>query len=122
MGRGLAEPATRRHALACTAAMLVAYVGAVHEVVGAKLYPTGPAELGGPLAWHATGGLGIAAGLLLVAGTLGLLRVPVVPLAAAASAAGIFFVVWDAVLHGGFHFFAFTVAAAGAAVAALGRP
>ena len=76
----LQEPISVRRALACGAATLVAYVGVVHEVVGSTLYPQGPAALGGPLGWHALGISGIAAGLALAAGVLGLARVPVLTL------------------------------------------
>jgi hypothetical protein len=80
-GRRAAAAATpeRARLLAFAAATLVAYVGIAHEVVGTRLYPDGPALLGGPLGWHAVGIAGIVAGALLIAGTLGVLTVPLVP-------------------------------------------
>ncbi len=102
--------------LAFAAATLVAYVGIAHEVVGTRLYPDGPAMLGGPVGWHAVGIAGIAAGALLIAGTLGLVSVPLVPCALAIAAIGGLFTAWDAA-NGGFHFFALTLVIAGSVLA-----
>jgi uncharacterized membrane protein len=113
--------AWRRRALATAGAVLVAHVGLVHEVVGAKLYPDGPAFFGGALGWNAAGVLGIALGIAMAAGALEFAAVPLVPLATVAIAAGAVCVVGEALQHGGFHFFAATLVAAGALVAAAGR-
>lgn len=110
-----------RTALAWTGAVLIAYVGLVHEVVGARLYPDGPALSGGPVPWHALGLAGIATGLALVADLLGALRVPRRVLAAAAGVAGAGAAVVDALVHGGFHFFAATLVVA-ALMVVLGTP
>jgi len=121
--RGVASPARaveRERLLAFAAATLVAYVGLAHEVVGARLYPDGPAALGGPLGWHAVGLAGIAAGALLIAGTLGLLAVPLVPCALAIAGIGGLFAAWDA-MRGGFHFFALTLVIAGIVLARAAR-
>jgi uncharacterized membrane protein len=117
----LTEPVSRRRALACAGAMLLGYVGLVHEVVGSTLYPDGPALFGGPLGWHIAGLSLVTLGLLLVIGTLGVVRVPVVPLAAFAGMFGGLVVVGEAVVHHGFHFFAFTMALAGALVVVAAR-
>ncbi len=117
----LTEPVSRRRALACAGAMLLGYVGLVHEVVGATLYPDGPASFGGPLGWHVAGLSLVALGMLLVAGTLGVARVPVVPLAAIAGVAGALVTLGEAVVHHGFHFFAFTMALAGALIVVAAR-
>ena len=115
-------PLSPRAAASCAAATLVAYVGVVHEVVGAQLYPDGPAQFGGPLGWHAVGVMGIAAGLLLVAGVLHVLPIPIAALAALIGAMGGIVFVGEALLHGGFHFFAFTLlVACGTLVAAERR-
>ena len=106
--------------LAFAAATLVAYVGIAHEVVGTRLYPDGPALLGGPLGWHAVGIAGIVAGALLIAGTLGVLTVPLVPSALSIAVIGGLFVAWDA-LNGGFHFFAMTLVIAGSVLALAAR-
>jgi hypothetical protein len=103
------EPISVRGALACGAATLVAYVGVVHEVVGSTLYPQGPSVLGGPLGWHALGVSGIAAGLLLAAGVLGVAPVPIRTLAAAVAVCGAVIFVAAALVFGGFHFFALTL-------------
>jgi hypothetical protein len=63
-------------ALASAGAILIAYVGVVHEVVGSRFYPDGPASFGGPLGWHAAGLAAIAAGVLLLLAALGRARVP----------------------------------------------
>jgi hypothetical protein len=111
----------RRPALAAVGSALLAYVGVVHEVVGPRLYPDGPARFGGPLPWHAAGLLLVVLGLLMLSATLGLVRAPVVSLGAVLGAVGAVFVALQAGLDGGFHFFAFTMLVAGALVAATGR-
>jgi uncharacterized membrane protein len=116
-----AVPASdRERLLASAAATLVLWVGLAHEVVGPRLYPDGPAALGGPLGWHAVGCAGIALGALLVAGTLGLVSVPLVPFALAIAGIGAGFVAWDAA-NGGFHFFALTLVVAGGVLAHAAR-
>ena len=102
--------------LAFAAATMIAYVGVVHEVVGTRLYPDGPALLGGPLGWHAVGIGGIAVGVLLILGTLGVITVPLAPVALAIAGVGAGFVAWDAT-RGGLHFFALTLAIAGVVLA-----
>jgi hypothetical protein len=108
---------SRARAFALAGAVLVAHVGLAHEVVGARLYPDGPALLGGPIPWHALGLCGVAAGVLMACATLGLVAVPLAPLGIGMSIIGALFVVMDAVVHHGFHFFAFTVVVAGVLVA-----
>jgi uncharacterized membrane protein len=107
---------SRRRALAAAGATLLAYIGLVHEAVGTRLYPDGPAVFGGPFLWHAAGLSLLAMGILALAGVLGMLRVPVVLFAVVAIVAGAAGVAGDAWLHGGFHFFAFTMIVAGALV------
>jgi len=121
--RGRAAPTlvSRRQALAFAGATLLAYVGIVHEAVGSTLYPYGPAAFGGPLGWHAAGLSLVAAGVLIGAGTLGLLRLPVAPMAALLSLVGGAFVAAQALGHGDFHFFAFTMLVAGLLVALSAR-
>ena len=105
-------PLSLRCALSCGAATLVAYVGVVHEVVGATFYPDGPEAFGGPLGWHAAGVAAILTGLLLGAGVLRVLSVPVRPLAAAVGLIGAVVFAVD-LWHGSFHLFAFTLVVAG---------
>lgn len=107
-----------RNAVSFAAATLVAYVGIVHEVVGAKLYPAGPSDVGGPLVWHSLGIAGVAAGALLAAGTFRLIPIPTRPLAAVVGFLGGIIVVIEALTHGGFHFFAFTLVVAGGVLVA----
>src|SRR5581483_3735177 len=64
------SPVSRARAIACAGAVLLAYVGVVHEVVGTTLYPDGPAWFGGALGWHAAGAALIVLGLVTAAGTL----------------------------------------------------
>jgi uncharacterized membrane protein len=118
--RAAAGASDRERLLAFAAATLIAYVGIAHEVVGARLYPDGPALLGGPLGWHAVGIAGIAMGALLIAGTLGMASVPLVPCALAIAGIGAGFVAWDAA-NGGLHFFALTLVIAGSVLARSAR-
>ena len=113
-------PSDRERLLAFAAATMIAYVGVVHEVVGTRLYPEGPALLGGPIGWHAVGIGGIAVGVLLVLGTLGVVAVPLAPVALAIAGVGAAFVAWDAT-RGGLHFFALTAMIAGVVLARAAR-
>lgn len=107
-----------RNAVAAACSALILFVGVVHEVVGSKLYPEGPAEFGGSAGWHA-GGLSIGvAGAVLVASSLGLLRAPVRFIATVISIAGFAIAVPD-LLESHFHLFAATLAISGATVAIL---
>lgn len=105
--------AARYRALAACGAALIAFIGVCHEVVGDVLFPWGPAFVGGPLPWHGLGFFVIAAGSNVLAGTLGVVRFPVVPFALLAAVLGAFFVVMAAVLHGQFHLFALAASLAG---------
>lgn len=107
--------------LAASGAAIIAFIGVCHETVGATLFPWGPAFLGGPVGWHGTGLVAIAAGLALLGGTLRLFRFPVVGLALLASAIGVFFLVATAVLHGQFHVFALAATCAGLVTASCHR-
>src|SRR2546428_138725 len=78
---------SRRQAVACSGAVLVAHVGLAHEVVGTVVYPYGPGVFGGPVGWHAAGFSVVASGLLMAIGVPGFIRVPVVLLATGPSAA-----------------------------------
>jgi uncharacterized membrane protein len=115
-----AVPSDRERLLAFAAATMIAYVGVVHEVVGTRLYPDGPALLGGPLGWHAVGIAGIAVGVVLALGIVGLVAIPLTPIALAIAGIGAGFVAWDAA-NGGFHFFAFTLVIAGIVLAHAAR-
>ena len=114
-------PDSRRRAVAFCGSVLLAYVGVAHNVVGSTLYPDGPEMFGGSAGWYGAG-LGLTAiGLLMAAATLGILRAPVVPLAAAISLVGAVVFAGDAVQDEHFHFFAFTMVVAGAAIVMAGR-
>src|SRR5438094_178591 len=76
---------SRRQAVACSGAVLVAHVGLAHEVIGTVVYPYGPGVFGGPVGWHAAGRSAVASGLLVAVGVLGFIRVPAGLLATAAS-------------------------------------
>jgi hypothetical protein len=95
-------------ALASAGAILIAYVGVVHEVVGRKLYPDGPAWFGGLVGWHAAGVATIAAGGLLLLAALGRARVPWRAIAAAVGAISAVVALAEALQEHGFHLFAVT--------------
>jgi len=104
-------------ALASAGAVLVAYVGVVHEVVGTTLFPDGPAFFGGSVGWHAAGLAAIAAGGLLLLAALGWARVPWRAIAAAVGGGGACVALSDAWLERSFHLFATTLFIAALAVA-----
>ncbi len=107
------------NAVAAACSALIAFVGVVHEVVGSRLYPEGPAEFGGPVGWHLAGLGVVIAGAVLVASSLRLLHAPVRIIAAIISVAGFAIAVPDLVQTQHFHLFAATLAVSGAAVAIL---
>ena len=111
------ETISLRNAVASAFAMVVFYVGIIHEVVGSTLNPEGPADFGGVFWWHAAGALLIILGALLFVGTLGLLRFPVRTVALGISAAGCFLAVDEAIRYSRFHLFTTTLFLAGAAIA-----
>ena len=71
---------TTYRAFAVSGCVLVVFIGLCHEFIGSILFPWGPAFLGGPVGWHGLGVFGISAGLLMLAGTLHVVRVPVATL------------------------------------------
>lgn len=111
-----------RHAIASAWALVICFIGVVHEVVGSTLYPNGPAEFGGPLFWHLAGLALVVFGVLLFLGTLGFLRFPVRPVALAVCVAGLAIAGQEALQNHHFHLFAATLGLAGAAVFGLYRP
>jgi len=102
--------------LAACGAMLIAFIGVCHEVIGGLVFPWAPVMLG-PIGWHALGLSAIVLGSLTLAGTLKLIRFPVVPFALLAVTLGVAIGVLTAILHREFHMFAFAGAAAGAVTA-----
>ena len=107
--------------LSACGATLIAFIGFCHEVAGHIIFPWGPDFLGGPIGWHGTGLLAIVVGLLLVAGTLRVIKFPVVPVALVVVAVGIFFVGVAAFLYGDFHAFALAGSIAAATTAFFHR-
>ncbi len=111
------DPHTFHRSLAASGAALVVFIGLSHEFVGAALFPWAPAIFGGSVGWHAVGLAGIVAGLLLFAGTLHLVRVPVVTLSSVVAGLGALVTAYTAVVHSQFHFFAVALCLAGVLVA-----
>lgn len=105
--------------LASCGAFHVGFIGLAHEFIGAQLFPWAPQALG--ILWHPAGLSVVAMGMLLLAGTLRLIRYPVVPLALLAAAAGVVTVVLIELLHQQFHFLALTLATAGVLTAIFHR-
>lgn len=101
-------------------AFLIAFIGLVHEVAGPTLFPWAPAYFGFVL-WHAIGVVVITLGLLLLGGSLGLITVPMVPLALLTSTGALAAGILVAVTHQQFHFFALCVVIAGITIAVLQR-
>ena len=107
--------------LASCGAALIAFIGVCHESFGHIVFPWGPALLGGPIGWHALGIFAIASGLLVLGGTLRLIKFPVVPFSLVAVAIGIMLVIYTAVVHSQFHMPALAAALAGATTAFFHR-
>lgn len=107
--------------VASCGAVLIAFIGVIHEFAGHVLFPWGPDFLGDPVGWHAAGLFCIAAGVALLGGTLRIIYFPVIPLALFMAAGGAFFVGVAAVLHGQFHMFALVGFFAGIATAYFHR-
>jgi hypothetical protein len=107
--------------------VLIAFIGLSHELVGASLFPWGPAEFGGPIGWHLLGFAAMGIGLLLLLGTLDILPTPVIALSIFAAALGAVITGYTAVVHSQFQFLAFSFFLSAVVVAlcyrfAEGRP
>jgi type III secretory pathway component EscS len=107
--------------LASCGAILIAFIGVCHEYVGQIVFPWGPSTLGGAIGWHGLGIFSIVLGLLLLSGTLRLIRFPVIPWAIVASIISFVVGVFTAIMHQQFHMFAFAVTLAAAATAVFHR-
>ena len=107
--------------LASCGAALIAFIGVCHEFVGHIVFSWGPALLGGPIGWHGLGLFTFALGLLLLGGTLRLIRFPVVPLALVTVAISIALVAFTVVVHQQFHMFRFAAVVAGTSTAFFHR-
>jgi hypothetical protein len=110
-----------QNALAAALSLLTLFVGVVHEVVGATLYPDGPAQFGGAFFWHLAGLALVIAGAWLVLGSLGMLRAPVRLIAGLVAIVGVVVSAHDAIQLQQFHLFATTLAVSGAGVCVLYR-
>ncbi|MGE5502033.1 MAG: hypothetical protein ACM3W4_08925 [Ignavibacteriales bacterium] len=107
----------RNQALAASGTVIIAFIGVVHLVVGETIFPWAPAFVGGYLVWYAMGLACLAFGLALLAATLGLIRMPVVIPCVVLAVGAIGLTVLVEVIHGEFHFFAVSLAVAGAMTA-----
>ena len=107
--------------LASSGAVLITFIGICHEFVGHIVFPWGPATLGGVIGWHGLGIFIIVIGLLLLGGTLRIIRFPVIPWAIVASILGLIVSIFTAIVHYQFHMFAFAVALAAAAIVVFHR-
>jgi hypothetical protein len=111
----------RDQSLASCGAVLIAFIGVCHEFAGHIVFPWAPATLGGPVGWHGLGIFAVVVGLLLLGGTLRLIRFPVVPGSVAIAALGIAIGAFTAVAHHEFHMFAFAGVGAAATTARYHR-
>lgn len=64
--------------LAVSGGVLVTAIGVFNEVVGLQLYPWAATLIGGEAGFYVAGAVAIVVGILMVLGSLGLARVPVV--------------------------------------------
>ncbi len=116
-GDAMTDEQARHQALAASGAALITFIGVCHEVVGEALFPWGPAFMGGPAPWHAMGVLCALLGVLLLAGSLRLIRVRVVVFALLPVIPALAIAAYTALAYGRFHLFALTLAGAGALTA-----
>jgi hypothetical protein len=91
--------------LSVACAVLVAFIGLVHEVIGPTLYPWAPAWFG-LFIWHGMGVTIIVLGLICVVTLLGKLSAPVVPIAIILALGGFAAVGLMIYKEDNFHFFA----------------
>src|SRR5262245_24438477 len=101
-----------RKRIACCCAVLMSYIGLVHEVLAGRVFPAVVEDLGGAIPFHVIGLIAIAGGPLLILGVLRWPGVPIRFIAVCYLFAGLFFTTQERVLHGDFQFFAATVALA----------
>ena len=111
----------RYQALAACGATLIAYLGLVHELVGAQLFPWAPKLLQGPIGWHGAGIAMIVIGLSLLAGTLRLAKIPVVLLCALAGTFAFGISVIAPLVYHQFHFGSTTIVIAAITTAIFDR-
>jgi hypothetical protein len=105
------------HSFAVAGTVLMVFIGLCHEFVGATVFPWGPATFGGSLGWHALGLGGTLLALLLLAGVLGRIALPVVPLSLVFAALGTAISAYTAIAEREFHFFAVSLVIAAIVVA-----
>ncbi len=117
----MTDEQARYQAFAVSGAVIVAFIGLVHEFVGEALWPWAPALVGGYPIWYSMGAACVLAGLALLAATLGFLRFNVTLACAVLAAAAVGATVLVAVTHQVFHFFAVSLAVAAVATAYFHR-
>lgn len=113
----MTQEQARAQALAVSGAVVIAFIGMIHEVVGETIFPWAPAFVGGYVIWYAMGALCLAFGVGMMAATLGLARLPVVWPCIVIAVGSLALTVLVAVVKGEFHFFAVSLAVAGLATA-----
>ena len=106
--------------VAASFALLIAFHGILHEVIGPLLFPTLP-ETFGFLLWHGMGIAVLIIGALMFAGTLRLIRFPIVPAAIILGTLATGVIIYIEVTHQQFHFFALTLALSSATSAIFYR-
>lgn len=113
----MTDEQARHQALAVSGAVVIAFIGIVHIVVGETIFPWAPAFVGGYVIWYAMGALCLLFGLALTAATLGLIRLPVVWPCIVLAVGSLALTALVAIVHGEFHFFAVALAVAGVTTA-----
>lgn len=94
--------------LATAGPVVITANGLHHEFMGEIVFPWGPDFLGGPIGWHGFTLLVVVYGVVMLLGTVRVLKLPVYPMVGLAILVCCGLLLASAILHQQFHGFAFT--------------
>ncbi len=106
--------------VAASCALLIAFHGVMHEMIGPLLFPWAPATFGFAV-WHGMGFAVLIIGALMFAATLRVARFPVLPAALFLAILATAVIAYIEITHGQFHFFALSLGLSSATCAVFYR-